>query len=120
MLIRGADSTTPIVLFLHGGPGMPAMYLAHAFQRPLEQDSLMVQWERRGAGKSYGARHPAESLTVSRTLADLYELTQWLREHFHRERTFFEEPERFRRELIRVDSLVSRHASPRSRAEAVP
>ncbi len=86
VLLRGADSTRPIVLFLHGGPGMPAMYLAHAFQRPLERDFLMVQWDRRGTGKSYGARIPAESLTVERALADLYQLTNWLRARFHQDR----------------------------------
>jgi pimeloyl-ACP methyl ester carboxylesterase len=86
VLMRGADSTRHVVLFRHGGPGMPSMYLAHAFQRPLEHDFVMVQWDRRGAGKSYGARFPAESLTVDRTLADLYELTGWLRRRFHRRR----------------------------------
>jgi pimeloyl-ACP methyl ester carboxylesterase len=88
VLLRGADTANPVVLFLHGGPGMPTMYLAHAFQRALEHDFVMVQWDRRGAGKSYGARVPAESLTVRRTLADLYELTLWLRARFHRERIY--------------------------------
>lgn len=88
VLLRGADTTKPVVLFLHGGPGMPTMYLAHAFQRPLEHDFLMVQWDRRGAGKSYRARLPAESLTVRRTLGDLYELTQWLRARFHQDRIY--------------------------------
>jgi pimeloyl-ACP methyl ester carboxylesterase len=67
---------------------MPAMYLAHAFQRPLESDFLMVHWDRRGAGKSYGSRTPPESLTVRRTLADLYELTQWLRRRFRQARIY--------------------------------
>ncbi|MGQ0704398.1 MAG: alpha/beta fold hydrolase [Gemmatimonadales bacterium] len=88
VLLRGADTTKPVVLFLHGGPGMPAMYLAHAFQRPLEHDFVMVQWDRRGAGKSYAARLPAESLTVRRTLADLYDLTELLRVRFHQDRIY--------------------------------
>lgn len=88
ILIRGADTANPVVLFLHGGPGMPTMYLAHSFQRPLEQDFVMVQWDRRGAGKSYGARLPAESLTARRTLSDLYELTQMLRARFHQDRIY--------------------------------
>ena len=88
VLLQGADTANPVVLFLHGGPGMPTMYLAHAFQRPLENDFVMVQWDRRGAGKSYGARVPAESLTVQRTLADLYELTLWLRTRFHQDRIY--------------------------------
>ena len=79
VLIRGADRTRPIVLFLHGGPGMPSMYLAHAFQSALEREFVVVHWDRRGAGKSYAAREPVESLTVRRTLDDLYELRDSLR-----------------------------------------
>ena len=52
VLIRGHNTDNPILLFLHGGPGMPMMYLAHEFQRPLEEDFLVVQWDRRGAGKT--------------------------------------------------------------------
>ena len=53
ILIRGNDSSLPVLLFLHGGPGMPAMYLAHSFQRELEKEFVVVQWDRRAAGKSY-------------------------------------------------------------------
>src|SRR5215469_16680889 len=55
ILIRGVDSKNPLLLFLHGGPGMPTMYLAHDFQRELERDFTVVQWDRRGAGKSFDA-----------------------------------------------------------------
>jgi hypothetical protein len=43
ILIRGNDSSLPVLLFLHGGPGMPAMYLAHAFQPELEKEFVVVQ-----------------------------------------------------------------------------
>jgi hypothetical protein len=29
LLIRGTDRSLPVLPFVHGGPGMPAMYLAH-------------------------------------------------------------------------------------------
>ena len=63
VLLRGADDTNPVLLFLHGGPGMPAMFLAHEFQTELERDFVVVHWDRRGAGKSFAAAGH-ESLSV--------------------------------------------------------
>jgi pimeloyl-ACP methyl ester carboxylesterase len=82
ILTRGHDRTKPVLLFLHGGPGMPAMFLAHAFQRDLERDFVVVHWDRRGAGKSFDAAEPLSSLTVRHTLDDAFALTKILRERF--------------------------------------
>jgi pimeloyl-ACP methyl ester carboxylesterase len=86
--IRGKDRSNPVVLFLHGGPGMPMMYLAHKFQRPLEEHFVCVQWDQRGAGKSYSKKVPVESLTVEQILADAAELTNYLRERFDKEKIY--------------------------------
>ncbi|MBN1424099.1 alpha/beta hydrolase [Candidatus Fermentibacteria bacterium] len=88
VLIRGHDRTRPVLLFLHGGPGMPAMFLAHAFQRELERDFIVVHWDRRGAGKSFDAWSRASDLSVSQTLGDTYELTQSLRARFDQQRIY--------------------------------
>jgi pimeloyl-ACP methyl ester carboxylesterase len=88
ILIRGRDRSKPVVLFLHGGPGMPVMFLAHAFQRELERDFVVVHWDRRGAGKSFHARSRSPALSVSQTLEDTYELTRSLRARFNQQRLF--------------------------------
>ena len=88
VLIRGADRTKPVLLFLHGGPGMPAMFLAHAFQRELERDFVVVHWDRRGAGKSFDARVAGQALTVSQTLEDARDLTNYLKGRFSRARIY--------------------------------
>jgi len=80
VLIRGHSRDNPVILFLHGGPGMPAMYLAHAFQRELERDFVVVHWDRRGAGKSYAAQSSTDTLTVRQTLNDTHELSRHLQE----------------------------------------
>jgi pimeloyl-ACP methyl ester carboxylesterase len=82
ILIRGRDTARPLLLFLHGGPGMPAMYLAHAFQRELEKDFVVIHWDRRGAGKSYRRTVPPDSLTDAQLLADALELITHLKERF--------------------------------------
>jgi pimeloyl-ACP methyl ester carboxylesterase len=87
ILIRGNDASLPVLLFLHGGPGMPAMYLAHAFQRQLEKEFVVVQWDRRAAGKSY-REDISNTLTTEQLVADTVELTNVLRARFHQDRIY--------------------------------
>ena len=87
ILIRGNDSSLPVLLFLHGGPGMPAMYLAHAFQRELEKEFVVVQWDRRAAGKSY-SEDISSTLTTEQLVADTVELTNVLRARFHQDKIY--------------------------------
>jgi len=82
VLIRGHDRSAPVLLFVHGGPGMPAMFLAHAFQRDLERHFVVVHWDQRGAGKSYRTDISPDELSVSALLADLDAVVDRLRERF--------------------------------------
>src|SRR4051794_204548 len=50
--IRGENRENPVVLMLHGGPG-GAMSNLSAIFRPWENDFTVVQWDQRGAGKTY-------------------------------------------------------------------
>ena len=83
VLIRSENTDNPIMLFLHGGPGMPMMYLAHEFQRPLEEHFTVVQWDRRGAGKTYSRNVPTpESMNTRQLLNDAYQLIDTLRSRY--------------------------------------
>ena len=82
ILIRGRSTKNPIIVFLHGGPGMPCMYLAHEFQRPLEDDFVVVQWDRRGAGKTYKEDTPPELMRVTQEVADTKELVELIGSRF--------------------------------------
>ena len=66
---------------------MPAMYLAHAFQRELEKEFVVVQWDRRGAGKSY-REDISSTLTTEQLVADTVELTNVLRARFHQDKIY--------------------------------
>jgi pimeloyl-ACP methyl ester carboxylesterase len=82
ILIRGRDRHAPIVLFLHGGPGNPLMRFAHAFQQPLEDDFLVVQWDRRGAGKSYRGPTNIPRMRASQEISDTIALIEKLQARF--------------------------------------
>jgi pimeloyl-ACP methyl ester carboxylesterase len=88
ILIRGRSVSNPVLLFLHGGPGMPMMYLAHKFQHPLEETFTVVQWDRRGAGKSYNPNIPADTIRVSQEVSDTRDLVNLLRKRFHQQRIY--------------------------------
>src|SRR5215472_13594064 len=87
ILLRGNDTSLPVLLFLHGGPGMPAMYLAHAFQHELEKDFIVVHWDRRAAGKSY-REDISGTLNTGQLVADTLELTNALRARFHQDKIY--------------------------------
>lgn len=87
VLIRSENVNNPIILFLHGGPGMPVMYLAHEFQRPLEKHFTLVQWDRNGAGKTFVRNAPSvESMNIRQQLNDCYELIDTLRHRYKKDK----------------------------------
>jgi pimeloyl-ACP methyl ester carboxylesterase len=60
------------------------MYLAHKFQRPLESDFTVVQWDRRGAGKTYHRNKPTpNSMNVRQLLDDTYVLIDTLMKRYN-------------------------------------
>ena len=79
--ICGQDAQSPLLLFLHGGPGMPHMPLAHA-NSELRQCFLVVQWDQRGAGKSYSPSLNEADLCIEQLVSDTHELILWLRARF--------------------------------------
>jgi len=86
--IRGHNIEAPLLLFLHGGPGMPMMYLSHTFQRPIEKKFVCIQWDRRGAGKSFSKNLSADTLNVGQLLSDTEELIHILRHRFGKKKVF--------------------------------
>jgi len=89
--IRGRDRRNPILLLIHGGPASPNMPLAYSFQTPWEDDFTVVQWDQRGAGKTYGANDPAviaPTLTIDQMTKDAEAVTQYLRVTYHKPEIF--------------------------------
>ncbi len=80
LLARGVDREQPVLLFVHGGPGMPAMYIAHDFQRGLEKEFVVVQWDQRASGKSFKRNAEQVELSTSMLLSDMDEVVNHLRD----------------------------------------
>jgi pimeloyl-ACP methyl ester carboxylesterase len=50
--IQGQNRSNPIILFLHGGPGEAQSPFLDQF-KPWQRDFTVVNWDQRGAGKTY-------------------------------------------------------------------
>jgi pimeloyl-ACP methyl ester carboxylesterase len=89
--VRGHDARNPVLLFLHGGPASPDMPLAYTFQTPWEDYFTVVQWDQRGAGKTYAANNPEQlgsTMTVEQMTADAEEVVSYLRRTYHKKKIF--------------------------------
>jgi pimeloyl-ACP methyl ester carboxylesterase len=88
MFIRGKDRTKPVLLFLHGGPGMPEYFLERTHPTGLEEDFVVCWWEQRGAGLSYSSDVAPETMTVNQLLADALAVTDYLRYRFGQDKIY--------------------------------
>lgn len=86
LLVRGANRNLPVLLFVHGGPGMPAMYLAHDFQRELESHFVVVHWDQRASGKSFEVDSDPDQLSTSLLLSDMDVVVDHLRDELGADR----------------------------------
>lgn len=89
--IRGKDRRNPILLFLHGGPASPAMPEDYTFQTPWEDYFTVVQWDQRGAGKTYAANAEqamAPGMSVEGMTEDAVQVVQYLRQRFGKQKIF--------------------------------
>ena len=87
IFIRGRNRANPVLLFLHGGPGLPEMPFSH-LNAELERDFTVVHWDQRGAGKSYRPEIPPESMNVRQFVRDTEELTRHLRRRFGQKKIY--------------------------------
>lgn len=88
MFIKGKNTDNPVLLFLHGGPGMPTYFLSKQYPAGLEDNFVVCYWEQRDAGISYNPAITAESMTAEKLVSDAIEVTNYLRERFGREKIY--------------------------------
>ncbi|MFO0700597.1 MAG: alpha/beta hydrolase [Nitrospira sp.] len=80
LLTSGEDRRTPVLLWLHGGPGGAERPLFRYFNSELEKHFVVAYWDQRGAGRSFDSDADPHQLTVARHLADLDAVVDHLRQ----------------------------------------
>ncbi|BAL00103.1 hypothetical protein OBV_29040 [Oscillibacter valericigenes Sjm18-20] len=82
MIIESKNILNPILLFVHGGPGMPEYWLTDKYPTGLEDYFTVVWWDQRGAGLSYSSDIDAHTMTTEQFVNDTIAVTNYLRGRF--------------------------------------
>ena len=85
--IWGTKAENPVVLFLHGGPGVPNRHGMAKNHMDLTDDFTIVAWDQRGTGGSYFGCDP-QSLTLEQLIADCAQLLQYLCKTLNKKKIF--------------------------------
>ena len=85
--IRTEDKNNPILLFLHGGPGVCNRDVIFTEHLDLLDTFTIVAWDQRGSGGSYQGIDP-ETLTINQMVEDARELIEWLCKEFSKDKVF--------------------------------
>lgn len=88
--LRGVDTTNPVLLILHGGPGVPSSPWAtwKNIYAELETPFVVVHWDQRGAGKSFSRDLTPEDMRLEHFVSDTLALTDILRQRFEQDKIF--------------------------------
>lgn len=92
--IKGDDKTKPAILFLHGGPGSTLSQFENNIYGGWEKDFVLINWDQRGAGKTYGRNTPSDineeyyvknPLKVEQMTKDGIELTKYILDYLDKQ-----------------------------------
>lgn len=84
MTIRSFDIRNPLLLFVHGGPGVADIGALRRFIPELERHFIVVHWSQRGAGKSYSSSIPESKMKIAYFVDDLIQLAERLLRRYGR------------------------------------
>lgn len=86
MFLRSTSSDNPVLLYLHGG--MPDYFLTERYPTGLEKDFTVCWWEQRGAGLSYRAGAPKDTISVDQLVSDTIAVADYLRDRFGKDKIY--------------------------------
>lgn len=85
--IWGTNPKNKILLFLHGGPGVPNRHGIASSHLDLADEFIVVAWDQRGTGGSYKNCDP-KTLTLDQLVEDANELVNYLCKIFGQDKVY--------------------------------
>jgi len=82
--IRGADVSSPVLLLIQQGPGLPMINETRRFEHllGLEQAFTVIYWDQRGCGRSLRTPTGRDSISLAKMASDTVSLLDFLRSRF--------------------------------------
>lgn len=81
------DPSLPVLLFLHGGPGVVNRHSLLSADSDLLDTFTMATWDQRGTGGSYSGVK-TDTLTITQLVEDAREVVEYLCREFNKEKIF--------------------------------
>ena len=88
--LLGEDVNNPVLLYVHGGPGMSELFMdeAHYYPERLQKYFTVCYWDQRGTGASYDKDMPLDLLNYQVMIEDTKAVTDYLCERFGQEKIY--------------------------------
>lgn len=86
--ISGTSCENPVVLYVHGGPGNAMSPFADSMFGSWKKNFIVVQWDQRGAGRTYSKNGPSvePTMTIDRMVNDGIEVAGYLTKHLGKQK----------------------------------
>ncbi len=86
--ISGTSCENPVVLYVHGGPGNAMSPFADSMFGSWKKNFTVVQWDQRGAGRTYSKNGPSiePTMTIDRMVKDGIEVAEYLTKYLGKQK----------------------------------
>ena len=85
VLVRACDINKPVLLIVHGGPGVSEIPYHHVYGGLLEQHFVVIHYDQRFAGKSGQLNNNQQiktKMSIQQHVDDLLGLSEWITDHY--------------------------------------
>jgi len=86
--IKGNDTAQPILLFLHGGPGISLTESSESFSDKLKDAFIIVNWDQRETGQTLKLNGTSQPLTADLMTNDAYKVILYLLKTYNRKKLY--------------------------------
>ncbi len=85
---KSVNKANPVLLILHGGPGISSFGLFREYNNGMQDDYIVVHWDQLGTGRSYSPLIQPMDMTFERLIDDAHQLTAFLKKKYNKDNIY--------------------------------